>query len=244
LDNAKVEMSRVEALKEVGSISQQTYDQTKVQVDQLEETVRLYEENTFVRADFNGVIAAKNFEDGELCAGQPILTLTQISTLKAFIAIPETYLPQVKKGMPLSLVSDVYPDKTFPATVEIVYPTIDASSHTFTVKVKIPNASELLRPGMYVRTSLPVGKSEALMVPYQAVLKLIGSNIRYVFLNNNGVSKRVEVELGNRYDKYIEIISSEIKAGDEIVTVGQSRLVDGVKLKVATENSKEKFVEE
>ena len=230
--NLGVEMARMDALKESGSISQQTYDQTKVQYDQLAETLKLYETNTFVRADYAGVISAKNFENGELCAGQPILTLTQIGTLKAYIAVPETYFPQIRKGMKLSLSSDIYPDREFPATVEIVYPTIDASTHTFTLKVRIPNASELLRPGMYVRTHLPVGKSSAMLVPYQSVLKLIGSNTRYIFLNNNGTAKRVEVTLGDRFDKDVEIISDEVKPGDEVVVAGQTRLVDGAKLEI------------
>lgn len=229
--NLGVEMERMQALMDAGSISQQTYDQTKVQYDQLAETLTLYEKNTFVKADFTGVISAKNFENGELCAGQPILTLTQIVNLKAYINIPETYFPQIKVGMPLTLTSDIYSDKVFDAVVEIVYPTIDASSHTFTVKVKIPNSSMLLRPGMYVKTTLPVGKASTIMVPYQAVLKLIGSNNRYIFLNDNGKAKRVDVELGQRFDNYVEIIG-DVKEGDEIVVAGQSRLIDGALLNV------------
>lgn len=230
--NLGVEMGRMDALKEAGSISQQIYDQTKTQYNQLKEQLALYEANTFVRADFAGVISARNFEPGELCAGQPILQLTQINKLKAYINVQENYFPYIKKGMKLTLTSDIYPGKTFPASVEVVYPTIDPSSHTFSVKVLIPNASEVLRPGMYVTTSIPVGKVQGLLVPYQAVLKLIGSNERYVFVNNNGVAKRVKVELGKRYDRDIEIISEDLKEGDELVVVGQGRLVDGVKLEI------------
>lgn len=230
--NLGVEMGRMDALKEAGSISQQIYDQTKTQYNQLKEQLALYEANTFVRADFAGVISARNFEPGELCAGQPILQLTQINKLKAYINVQENYFPYLKKGMKLTLTSDIYPGKTFPASVEVVYPTIDPSSHTFSVKVLIPNASEVLRPGMYVTTSIPVGKVQGLLVPYQAVLKLIGSNERYVFVNNNGVAKRVKVELGKRYDRDIEIISEELKEGDELIVVGQGRLVDGVKLEI------------
>ena len=230
--NLGVEMGRMDALKEAGSISQQIYDQTKTQYNQLKEQLALYETNTFVRADFAGVISARNFEPGELCAGQPILQLTQINKLKAYINVQENYFPYLKKGMKLTLTSDIYPGKTFPASVEVVYPTIDPSSHTFSVKVLIPNASEVLRPGMYVTTSIPVGKVQGLLVPYQAVLKLIGSNERYVFVNNNGVAKRVKVELGKRYDRDIEIISEELKEGDELIVVGQGRLVDGVKLEI------------
>ena len=132
--NLGVEMGRMDALKEAGSISQQIYDQTKTQYNQLKEQLALYETNTFVRADFAGVISARNFEPGELCAGQPILQLTQINKLKAYINVQENYFPYLKKGMKLTLTSDIYPGKTFPASVEVVYPTIDPSSHTFSVK--------------------------------------------------------------------------------------------------------------
>lgn len=230
--NLGVEMGRMEALKEAGSISQQIYDQTKTQYEQLKEQLALYEKNTFVRADFAGVISARNFEPGELCAGQPILQLTQINKLKAYINVQENYFPYLKNGMKLTVVSDIYPGKQFPATVEMVYPTIDPSSHTFTVKVTIPNASETLRPGMYVSTSIPVGKVQGMLVPYQSVLKLIGSNERYVFVNDGGKAKRVTVTLGKRFDRDVEIIAEELKEGDELIVVGQGRLVDGVKLEI------------
>lgn len=230
--NLGVEMGRMDALKEAGSISQQIYDQTKTQYEQLKEQLALYETNTFVRADFAGVISARNFEPGELCAGQPILQLTQINKLKAYINVQEAYFPYLKNGMKLTITSDIYPGKEFPATIEMVYPTIDPSSHTFSVKVQVPNASELLRPGMYVTTTISVGKVNGILVPYQSVLKLIGSNERYVFVNDNGVAKRIKVTLGKRYDRDVEIISQELKDGDELIVVGQGRLVDGVKLEI------------
>ena len=230
--NLGVEMSRMEALKAAGSISQQIYDQTKTQYEQVKEQLALYESNTFVRADFAGVISAKNFENGELCAGQPILQLTQINKLKAFVNVQENYFPYLKNGMKLNITSDIYPDKVFEAIIETVFPTIDPSSHTFSVRIQIPNESELLRPGMYVSTNIPIGKAQGILVPYQSVLKLIGSNERYVFINEGGKAKRVAVTLGKRYDRDVEIISDELKEGDELIVVGQGRLVDGVKLEI------------
>ena len=85
---------------------------------------------------------------------------------------------------------------------------------------------------MYVSTNLKLDKVNAIIVPYQTVLKLQGSNDRYVFINRNGVANRVPVVLGQRIDDNVEIISNEIKEGDEIVVTGQSRLVDGSKLNI------------
>lgn len=235
LNSTKVELDRVEALKTSGSISQQIYDQTKAGYDQLKESARFQEENTFVKAQFSGVISAKNYEDGEMYTGQPILQLTQISKLKTLINIPESYFPLVKQGMKVEIASDIYPDKTFPASIEIVYPTIDPNTHTFQCKVAIPNGGEKLRPGMYVRSTMAIGEVDAIVVPYQAVLKLTGSNDRYVFTNQEGTAHRVSVTLGQRYDDRIEVIPvvpGDLKEGDELVVTGQARLVDGCKLEI------------
>ena len=235
LNSTKTELDRVTALKASGSISQQVYDQTKAGYDQLVETERFQNENTFVKAQFAGVISAKNYEDGEMYTGAPILTLTQISRLKAIINIPETYFPLVKQGMKVDVFSDIYPDKVFPATIEIVYPTIDPTSHTFQAKLNITNGGEKIRPGMFVRTTISLGEIDAIVVPYQSVLKLTGSNDRYVFTNQDGTAHRVAVTLGQRFDDRIEIIPStpgERKEGDQLVVTGQARLVEGAKLEI------------
>ena len=235
LASTKTEFERVSALKQSGSISQQVYDQTKAGYDQLVETEKFQEQNTFVKAQFAGVISAKNYEDGEMYTGAPILTLTQINRLKAIINIPETYFPLVKQGMKVDIECDIYPGETFPATIEIVYPTIDPQSHTFQAKLNIPNTSEKIRPGMYVRTHLAVGEVDAIVVPYQSVLKLTGSNDRYVFVADGTTARRVAVTLGQRFDDRIEIIPIEadaLKAGDNLVVTGQARLVDGVTLEI------------
>jgi RND family efflux transporter MFP subunit len=230
--NIALELERLEALQKTGSISQQTYDQLKLRYDQTEESLAFLERNTFVKADFPGVISAKNYENGELFTGIPILILTQINTLKALVNIPETYFPMLKAGKKVMIKSDIYPDKEFTATIETVYPTIDPTTHTFQIKLKIPNANEILRPGMFARATLEMGEIESLLVPYQTVLKLQGSNERYIFVNDNGVAKRISVTLGQRFDDKIEIISNEIKEGNEVVSKGQSRLVAGAKLEI------------
>ena len=148
------------------------------------------------------------------------------------MAIPETYYPQVKAGMKVDVKSDIYPDTVFPATIEIVYPTIDATSHTFNVKLRIPNVAEQLRPGMYVHASLQMGRGTALLMPYQSVQKLTGSNDRYIYINDGGVAKRVFVQIGQRFDDKIEVIADEVAEGLEVVTTGAEKLIPGCKLNI------------
>lgn len=232
LGNLEVEKNRIENLLRTGSATQQQYDQILTQYNSTKEQLEFLQANTYVKAPFSGVISAKNYEDGELYSGQPILVLTQLDKLKALVAVPETYFPRFKEGMKLQLTSEIYPEKVFTATVEVVYPTIDATTHTFQVKIVVPNGQHLLRPGMYVTTTIGLGKAKVLVAPYQAVEKLVGANDRYVFINDNGRAKRVAVELGQRFDQNIEIIAPEIVEGVELVTIGQHKLVDGVKINV------------
>ena len=92
---------------------------------------------------------------------------------------------------------------------------------------------------MYVKTDLAVGEVDAIVVPYQCVLKLTGANDRYVFTNHNGVAHRVPVTLGQRFDDRIEIIpitEGDLKEGDELVVTGQARLVDNCKLEIIEKN--------
>ncbi len=230
--NLETEMMRMEGLIQTGSVSQQQYDQTKLSLDQTKENLDFLQKNTYVKANFSGVISAKNYEDGELYSGSPIVVLTQVDKLKTLVAIPESYIPLVKQGMRLELRSEVYPDKVFPATIEVVYPTVDASTHTFQVKVVVPNKNGLLRPGMYITTTIGLGKEKVITAPYSTVLKLVGANDRYVFINDNGYAKRVTVEMGQRFGDDVEISAPEIVDGVELVTKGEARLVDGVKIRV------------
>ena len=240
LANLETEMKRMDALLAGGNVTQQTYDKTKMGYEQAKQQVEFLQNNTFFKATFPGVVSARNYESGELFNGaRPILTVVQLNMLKAIIDVPEAYFPKIKAGMKLNIISDIYPDTKFPAVIETIYPTIDAATHTFQCKVKIPNGSMKLRPGMYVHTAVNVGKVKVLAVPYQSVLKLTGSNERYLFLNENGFAKRVTVEAGQRFNRFVEVISDEVVEGGQVVTQGQARLIDGVELQVMDGNYEE-----
>ncbi len=132
----------------------------------------------------------------------------------------------MKKGTRVEMKSEIYPDRVFEGKVSIVYPTIDATTRTFTVEIQLPNKDEALRPGMYGTINFFIGETNTMVVPAIAVLKLQGSNDRYLFLNDNGRAKRVSVTLGRRFE------SDQIKPGAELVVVGQGRLVDGSPLNI------------
>lgn len=240
LKNLEAEYNRAKLLNETQSISKQAYDAAVTQYEVAKANVEFLKENTQMLAPFNGIVTGKYFENGEVYTGgafggaskPSIIAIEKINPLKANVNLSEQYYLQVKKGTKVELHSELYPDRTFNGEVSIVYPTIDPASRTFTVEIKIPNEDEALRPGMYGIINFAIGNTETVVAPAIAVLKLQGSNDRYVFVNRNGVAKRVSVKLGKRFDDQVELISNEINEGDELVVVGQGRLVDGSKLNI------------
>lgn len=240
LKNLETEYNRAKMLNETQSISKQAYDAAVTQYEVAKSNVEFLKENTRMLAPFNGVVTGKYFENGEVYTGgafggaskPSIIAIEKINPLKAYVNLSEQYFLSVKKGTKVELKSSLFPDRTFNGTVSIIYPTIDPSSRTFTVEVKIPNEDEALRPGMYGTINFFIGNTETVVAPAIAVLKLQGANDRYVFVNKDGKAKRVNVILGKRFEDKVELISNEIQEGDELVVVGQGRLVDGSPLTI------------
>jgi RND family efflux transporter MFP subunit len=240
LKNLEAEYNRAQMLNKTQSISKQAYDAVVTQYEVAKTNVEFLKENTQMLAPFNGVVTGKFFENGEVYSGgafggaskPSIISIEKINPLKAFVNLSEQYFLTVKKGTKVELKSNLFPEETFEGTVKIVYPTIDPSSRTFTVEINIPKEKETLRPGMYGTINFFIGETSTLVVPAIAVLKLQGSNDRYVFLNNNGKAKRVNVMLGKRFEDQVEIISEDIKEGDELIVVGQGRLVEGTPISI------------
>ncbi len=240
LQSLQVDYQRLDTLRKVGSISQQQYDQIKTQYELAKSNVAFLEENTRLLAPFSGTVSGKYFEDGEMYSGAPntpagkaaILSIVQTNRLKAMVNVAERFYPNLQKGMEVTITTDMYPGESFYGTINTIYPTIEQATRTFKIEISIPNPGERLRPGMFARASLELDQVQAFVVPSLAVLKLQGSNERYVFLEENGVARRVVVEMGDRYDDMVELISSEIHEGDKLIIAGQSRLLDGMSVEV------------
>ena len=240
LNNLKTEYARLDTLNKLGSVAQQQYDQLKTQYDVAKENVDYLLKNTILVAPFNGIISGKYFEAGEMYSGAPvasvdkaaILSIIQVEKLKAIVSVSEQYLTSIKNGMEVTLLYDVYPNEIFNGKIIRISPTINTQSRSFEIEIGVNNPGEKLRPGMFGRVTIPLEKTDALVLPAESVLKMQGSNVRFLFKEENGVAKRVEVKIGQRFDDKLEVISKDLKRGDRIVTEGQERLLDGNKVEV------------
>ena len=241
LANLTKDLSRLDTLLQTGSVKQQQYDQLKTQYDVTKTNVEFMEENTLLKAPFSGIVTGRYFEEGELYSGTPttptgraaIVTLMQVNPLKVDAAISEQYYPLIKKGMRAIVTADVYEGETFTGHVFRIAPTISSATRSFITEIELPNRNNLLKPGMFVRVSMDLGEVETFVVPASTVLMQEGTNIRFVFIEDQGLAKRIEVSVGKRFDDMLEIISDNLKEGDKLVTEGQSRLINDDRIEIA-----------
>jgi membrane fusion protein, multidrug efflux system len=240
LSNLEKDLNRIDTLLRVGSAKQQQYDQLKTQYDVTKTNVDFMEQNTLLKAPFSGVVTGKYFEDGEIYSGSPttqsgrsaVVTVMQVNPLKLDVSISEQYYPLIKKGMKVNITADVYKNETFTGSVYRISPTISAATRSFIAEVELPNRNDLLKPGMFVRVSMDLGEVETFVVPANTVLVQEGTNLRYVFVEENNSGMRIEVMIGKRFDDQLEIISETLKEGDKLITEGQSKLINGEKVQV------------
>lgn len=240
LSSLAKDLSRIDTLLRSGSAKQQQYDQMKTQYDVTKTNVDFMEENTLLKAPFDGIVTGKYFENGEMYSGSPttqtgrsaIVTVMQVSPLKVNVSISEQYYPLIKRGMKAFITADVYKEEAFTGSVFRISPTISSATRSFITEVELPNRNDLLKPGMFVRVSMDLGEVETFVVPANTVLVQEGTNLRYVFAEENNLARRIEVTIGKRFDDQLEIISETLKEGDKLVTEGQSKLINGQKIDV------------
>lgn len=222
---------RYQELYAVGGVSKQQLDQVKTQLDVAETAMANLGENTRLVSPLSGVVTARNYDPGDVAMQLPILTIESINPVKVIINVSETYYKQVKVGMPVEVNADALGEEIFEGKISLIYPTIDPVSHTFTVEVTVSNGEQKLRPGMYASTKLNLGTNERPLLSDRAVLKQVGSNDRYVFIEENGIAKYSVVKLGTRIDDKYEILSG-VSEGDKVIIHGNTNLIDGTEVEV------------
>ncbi len=232
LDNQRIEFSRVDELYKVGGASKSEWDAARMNLDVRETSYKNLLENTALLSPINGVVTARNYDNGDMYSGgAPVLVVEQITPVKLLINVSEGYFTKVKKGAPVTVKVDVYGDEEFEGTVSLVYPTIDAATRTFPVEVQLVNRDQRVRPGMFARVTLNFGTQDHVVVPDLAIVKRAGSGDRYVYVYKDGKVSYNKVELGRRMDTEYELISG-VDNNSQVVIAGQSKLADGVEVEV------------
>ena len=231
IENQKVDFARIKELYAVGAVSKAEFDNMKMSLEVAETQYKNIMENTQLLSPIDGIVTARNYDNGDLYAGAAILTVEQIRPVKLMVNVSENYYSKVKKGDKAAITLDALPGETFTATVSLKYPTINAATHTFPVELTLANKDEKVRPGMFARAEINFGTENRVVIPDVAIVKQPGSGERFVYLYNNGKVSYVKVELGQRLGDAYELLGG-VADGATVVIAGQGRLTDGAEVRV------------
>ena len=182
IENQKVDFARIKELYAVGAVSKAEFDNMKMSLEVAETQYKNIMENTQLLSPIDGIVTARNYDNGDLYAGAAILTVEQIRPVKLMVNVSENYYSKVKKGDKAAITLDALPGETFTATVSLKYPTINAATHTFPVELTLANKDEKVRPGMFARAEINFGTENRVVVPDVAIVKQPGSGERFVYL--------------------------------------------------------------
>ena len=230
LDNQEIEFRRLDELYKVGGVSKSEWDASKMSLDVKKTSYRNLLENTSLLSPINGIITARNYDNGDMYNGNtPVLVVEQIVPVKLLINISENYFSKIKKGSPVKVKFDVFEGEVFNGKISLIYPTINAATRTFPVELVLDNKDMKVRPGMFARVEVNFGSENHVVVPDLAVVKQAGSGDRYVFVYEKGKVRYQKVELGSRMGSEYELISG-VDNNSQVVVAGHARLVNGTEV--------------
>jgi|UniRef100_A0A7C3UX57 membrane fusion protein (multidrug efflux system) len=184
-----------------------------------------------VPSPISGVVGKVYVEVGQTVGPQtPIANVANYSEwVKVKAPISDQDLRFVKKNSRAIVTLTAYPDRTFEGKVTNISPILDPFTRTATVEVTLPNPERKLLPGMACAIKLVLEEKDGVIaLPLNAVF-LEGE--KRVFVVENETAHLRKVEVGLIGDELVEI-SSGLKAGEKVITIGKERVKDGGKVRV------------
>jgi membrane fusion protein, multidrug efflux system len=186
-----------------------------------------------IKSPINGTIDQVNVKIGENAApGMPAFRVINGNDLRLSAKVSEAYISTIKKGNRAMISFSDY-DKKIEAPLTFVGRNIDQLSRSFTIEAKLPASNEL-RPNMtavvkIVFSSLPA----ALCVPVNVVQEINNEKVVYVAESDGkqAVARKKVVQINGIYDNLAQVTSG-LKAGDKVITVGYQGLNDGELIKM------------
>ena len=249
--NAKLQLTRMEALIKNQFISQQDLDNAQIgydmasaqleslraQVKQMEVALQQAETNltySYIRAPFAGYIAERNLDAGAFVSGSTgststmsrgILNLHEIDTVRTLIEVVEKDVPLMKIGQKAEVRAEAYPNRVFEGTVTRVVQALNRQTRTMTAEVDLPNQDHLLKGGMFARVEVMVGTHEnAIQIPADALTRL--DELQYVYVVKEGKAIQIPVEVGDRVETRIEITKG-LTGTEQVIVSGKDLVGDG-----------------
>jgi RND family efflux transporter MFP subunit len=246
LADAEREKKRMTSLQEGGSATEQSKDKAVTVAELAAASYTLAKANlelaeinlreSLIVSPIDGIVTAKHIDQGNMVrAGDRIVTVADMKTVRVIVAAAEKYGAEITVGMPAKIRVDSFAGRTFDATVHSIYPALDAQTHTIQVEIRLDNEELLLKPGMFARVTLITRrKDNAVVIPRDVVL---GGKIdrHYVYVVEQASAGRIAhkrfVEIGiKQADRYE--ITDGLSAGQTLVVNGMNYLSDGIGVEI------------
>jgi membrane fusion protein (multidrug efflux system) len=184
---------------------------------------------TSVKAPFNGIVTAKLNEEGGFAApGVPLLQITDISTLRFTVNVPENDLVKFQNNQTYKINADVYPDISLSGKVSMIGSKANMGN-SFPIQFQVANTKNLsIKSGMFGKVNLSESEQEqGILIPTSAIMEENGIAKVYVIKNGKAVLKTITTSktIGNK-----TLVSSGLKEDDIIVTNGFINLFDNANI--------------
>jgi RND family efflux transporter MFP subunit len=242
------ELERAEKLKAAGLATQQGLDDARTAAEaakaalasasaQLAMAETRLAKSVF-RSPLDGVVASRSVNVGDYVENmgnvKPIFRIVDNRSLELTVSVPSARIASLKVGQPLYFTADAIPGKEFEGRISFINPSADESSRAVKVRAEVPNPSEQLRTGLFVKGRIATGVREGVLVVPRSALQSWDPVTRQgaVFVSEGGGAKRRVVETGAVSGDRVEIVKG-LSPGDEVVTGGGFNLREGDKLRTA-----------
>jgi membrane fusion protein (multidrug efflux system) len=233
LAEAERQLKRIQNLVLSNSTSAQLLDEQQARVKALIAQREVAQENlnkTFITAPFSGKLGLRQVSLGAYVKpGDVLTTLDDIKTIKVDFSISERHLPSVNEGQTVFAESVAYPGVQFEGTITNVNSRIDPATRSFSIRTKIDNAAEQLRPGMLLTITLQKRVLNTLVIDEKALVP--DHEDQFVFKVVDAKAVKTKVIIGERRPGKVQILEG-VAIGDEVVVQGTLRIRDGSELRV------------
>jgi membrane fusion protein (multidrug efflux system) len=192
-----------------------------------------------IRAPFSGVLGIRQVNLGEyLQGGSPIVPLQSLQPIYVNFSVPQQEIVRMTVGGEVRVTSS---ETKAVATgkVTAVDSVIDPATRNIAIQATLPNSDGRLHPGMFVETSMVLGKaSEAITIPASSINHAPYGDSVYIVAElkdpkgkaYKGVRQQF-VKVGAGRGDQVAIVSG-VKSGDEVVTSGVFKLRNGAAVQV------------
>lgn len=233
IELAEIQLRRQQRLLDNESTTQEAFDEARIRLRTLEAELELIDAQiakTEIRAPFTGQVGLRQISLGTLLDPSMVLTSIQdIRTLKVDVAVPERHLSRVREGMHLDLRIDGV-DTPYRGEVTAIDPQINVSTRTLTLRAKVDNSGNELRPGGFATIELVLSEvSDALLVPATAIIPDLERTTVFVLEDDRAVVR--EIQTGLRTRQRVQVTEG-LQPGDEVIVAGIQDLRDGIAVNV------------